>query len=342
MRKIKKILQSVSLLLLSCSAATEAATPQEDQPFRQRLAPKFTRQAIDTESVKYADWTDEQRHRSIPIKFYLPKGTGPFPIFIFSHGLGGSREAAEYLGSYLASKGYYCVFVQHPGSDSGVWQNNGIVDRASFFSKMQAAANGRNWIDRANDIKFVIDELEKRSNNPDFKGKLNLSKIAIGGHSFGAGTSLAIAGQGGGWTDATLADKRVSAAVYLCPPVTDGAKRTAQKIYSSIKIPGLLLTGTEDNSPIGNTSAKDRRIPFDNIVAPHQYLANFNGADHATFGGRSFRTAKSNDETYQQMIETLTLHFLDATLKSDEAAWKWLDGGDAEKYLGSMAIFEKK
>ncbi len=332
----------MSLILLTPLSAI-GATPEKEPTMRERIQARFNKAPSNTANQQYLEWTDEQRHRTIPIKLYLPQGTGPFPIFIFSHGLGGSREAAEYLGTYLSSKGYFCVFVQHPGSDSGVWKSGNTVDRASFFSKMQAAANGKNWIDRAGDITFVLNELQKNSNTPPFKGQLNLAKIAIGGHSFGAGTALAIAGQGGGWSDATLADKRVSAAVYLCPPVTGAGKGNgAQKVYGTIKIPGLLLTGTEDNSPIGNTSASERRIPFDNISAPHQYLANFIGADHATFGGRSFRPGKETDANYQEMIQVITLHFLDAALKNDEASWRWLDSGEAEKYLGSKAKFEKK
>src|SRR5690349_16713527 len=58
------------------------------------------------ETVKY-DWKDEKRDRQVPVKIYFPKnGMGPFPIIIFSHGLGGSRDGYEYLGRHWASHGY--------------------------------------------------------------------------------------------------------------------------------------------------------------------------------------------------------------------------------------------
>src|SRR5262249_49478975 len=161
--------------------------------------------------------------------------------------------------------------------------------------------------------KFTIDELERRNqSDPLLKGKANLDEIAVSGHSFGAGTSLAIAGERFGPTLATLEDKRVKSAIYLCPPIM-GGKAAPDQVYASIQIPGLLLTGTEDTSPINDTKAEERRIPFDGIKAPHQYLVNFVGADHATFGGRSFRKPKDTDEGFHRMIEEVTREFLDAT-----------------------------
>jgi predicted dienelactone hydrolase len=297
-------------------------------------------------AIVYQDWQDAQRRRSLPIKIYMPKGgTAPYPVVIFSHGLGGSREAAVYLGNYWSEHGYFCIFIQHPGSDTGVWQPAIAGGREAIMQRMKSAANGQNLVDRAKDIKFVLDELERRNQkDPAFKNHLDLEKIALAGHSFGAGTTLAIAGQtfGSAGRNLDIKDNRVKAAIYLCPPVADAAKSAPEQIYGSIQIPGLLLTGTEDNSPIRDTKAADRRIPFDGMKYPHQYLVNFIGADHATFGGRSFRAAKDSDEKYHEMIEEVTTKFLDATLKGDASAWRWLDAGGITNYLDKRAIFERK
>ena len=69
-------------------------------------------------TVSY-DWTDSARNRKVPVKIYYPeKGQGPFPVIVFSHGLGGSREGYEYLGRRWASHGYVSVHVQHLGSET--------------------------------------------------------------------------------------------------------------------------------------------------------------------------------------------------------------------------------
>ncbi len=96
-------------------------------------------------NVVYEDWHDSERNRDIPIKIYLPTtGTAPFPVVIFSHGLGGSREAATYLGSYWSQHGYLCIFVQHAGSDTGVWIGARGQGREAILQNMKAAANGQN------------------------------------------------------------------------------------------------------------------------------------------------------------------------------------------------------
>src|SRR2546423_15576637 len=65
------------------------------------------------EVIRY-DWLDGKRERKVPVKIYFPKsGNAAFPVIIFSHGLGGSREGYEYLGRHWASHGYVSVHLQH-------------------------------------------------------------------------------------------------------------------------------------------------------------------------------------------------------------------------------------
>ncbi|MBU6451484.1 MAG: hypothetical protein KGS72_06885 [Cyanobacteria bacterium REEB67] len=45
----------------------------------------------------------------------------------------------------------------------------------------------------------------------------------------------------------SAADPRIKAAIYLCPPL-NVARIVPGKTYAQIKIPGLLLTGTEDSN----------------------------------------------------------------------------------------------
>jgi predicted dienelactone hydrolase len=329
----KAYLLAACLLLLTCSCVSYAQAKTDR-----------AETSKSSEGIVYQDWQDAQRGRTIPIKIYLPKsGAAPYPVVIFSHGLGGSREAAVYLGDYWSQHGYLGVFVQHPGSDTGVLQGSMGQGRQALIERMQAAANGKNLIDRVQDIKFVLDELEKRNqNDPVLKNQLDLGKIALAGHSFGAGTTLAVGGQtfGAAVKNLETKDKRVKAAIYLCPPVF--GKSPPAEIYGGIQIPGLLVTGTEDNSSIRETKAEDRRIPFDGMKSPHQYLVNFVGADHATFGGRSFRAPKEGDEKFHELTDRVTTEFLDATLKGDASAWHWLDSAEVTTYLGKTAMFERK
>src|SRR5688500_19026128 len=82
--------------------------------------------------IRRAELRDEKRDRVVPVKYYIPKAptaspdggatVAPRPLVLLSHGLGGTREVAGYLGQYLAQRGYVVAAVQHPGSDDSVWR----------------------------------------------------------------------------------------------------------------------------------------------------------------------------------------------------------------------------
>ncbi len=334
------------LLIIPSSCRTEAANKLSEklQTIQKQRSPQKSDSGV---SVQYEDWYDNVRNRTVPVKLYLPSDLSKaHPIVIFSHGLGGSREAASYLLESFAANGYVCVSLQHPGSDSSVWQNSGARNKEELLSVLSPAANFKNLSARVYDVKFAIDHLEETSKTEGRLAKaLDLSKIACAGHSFGAGTALAIAGQTYGnqlLTQRLLSfkDPRVKAAIYLSPPVNLRA-RSPEQVYSSIDIPGLLMTGTEDSSPIGSTSPEERLLPFEGIKRSDQYLINFVGGDHAVFGGRSRTLSDGRNEQVLELIKTSSNAFLDAYLKDDSLRKAWLKK-DCNKYLGTDADFKSK
>jgi len=305
-------------------------------------------------TTSYDQWTDPNRARQIPVKYYLPaaldKATTPFPVVIFSHGLGGSREAAVYLGDYLCKHGYVGVFIQHPGSDESFWKpdlqkSGGAVDKAKILSKFKTQLmNPMHAVNRAKDVHFVVDMLEQANkSNPRLKGKLDLNKIAIAGHSFGSWTALTASGQSmvtPFGKEISSVEPRIKAAIYLSP--TAPRKNTDPAVvFGKIQIPGLHLTGTADDSPVNDAKAIDRRIAFDNISKSDQYLVILNGADHMVFGGRARKVLKPEDMKHQEIVQETTLHFLDAYLKGDSDAKKWLKT-QAQGYIKPYGTYEQK
>jgi len=290
--------------------------------------------------VRY-DWVDSLRNRSVPVKIYYPADcNAPCPLIVFSHGLGGSRENYEYLGRRWASWGYVSVHVQHKGSDDEVWKNAGPAGEMAALKK--ASADPANSVDRPKDINFAIDQMEKLNKASGlFKGRLDLDHIGVAGHSFGAYTTLAVAGQvvGGRLFQKSFADPRVKAAIAMSAPVF--RRQPPDKAYGKIKIPVMHMTGTLDDSPIGETSAKERRLPFDYIKAGDQYLVTFNGGDHAIFSGRA-RQNNIKDERFHSLILASTAAFWDAYLKDEPKAKIWLKGSGIRKLMGQDATVEMK
>lgn len=137
------------------------------------------------------DWKDDKRDRDVPVRLYVPKGAGPFPVIVFSHGLGGSRQGYAYLGRHWASHGYVCVHIQHKGSDDAVWKGS----KQPMADMRKAARDPANIVNRPLDVRFTIDQLVKLNKEGKLKGRLDLEKIGMAGHSFGDYTTLAASGQ---------------------------------------------------------------------------------------------------------------------------------------------------
>lgn len=334
--------------LISRSAAVLAAPKSSAQPTQ----PAQTMQTASTVEVIYDEWSDSNRNRSLPVKIYLPKQIAhAAPVVIFSHGLGGSREAAAYLGNAWAEHGYIGIFIQHPGSDESFWKpslaSGGPIDRTSLLAKFgQQLKDPIHAVNRAQDVHFIIDKLTQLDKSPGpLAGKMDLNEIAIAGHSFGSWTALAASGQAfvsASGKKIESGDPRIKAAIYLSPTV---AKKGADLdlTYGGIKIPGLHLTGTDDDSPVNSTKAEERRIPYDHIKKSDQYLVVLNNADHMVFGAGRRRLRPGHDDVKQQeIVADVSTKFLDAYLRHDTTSLSWLRGAGAKTELSGKGSYEYK
>ena len=294
------------------------------------------------EVVRY-EWLDAKRSRPVPVKIYYSQtGSGPFPVIIFSHGLGGSREGYEYLGRYWAARGYVSVHLQHLGSDAAVWQDTPVTNLMSSLRK--SAANLDNATSRPLDVSFAIDRLEKLNlEKSPLKSRLDLARVGVAGHSFGAFTTLAVAGQvfiTPGDKEISYGDPRVKAAVAMSAPVP-ARKDTLDRAFGKIKIPVLHMTGTKDYSPIGETRPEERRVPFDRTHGADQYLLALTDGDHMIFGGVSRELPADKQKRFKEFICESSTAFWDAYLKGDAKAKAWLTN-DFKTALATNGTFEIK
>jgi len=269
---------------------------------------------------------DGARDRTLPIRVYLPPTDKSVPVILFSHGLGGSRDNNPYLGNHWAMRGYAVVFVQHPGSDESVWKEAPGLEK---MTALKQAASIENYLARAKEVPVVIDTLARWNveQGHALAGRLDLEHLGMSGHSFGAQTTQALAGQGDR-PRLSLVEPRIDAAVMMSPSpprVGDPAKA-----FANIKIPCLLMTGTRDDSPIGNTTPEDRLKVFPYLQQVPAWQVVFDQATHMDFGQRP----KVGDSSrYHQAILALTTAFWDAELKASPEAKAWLNGKEARSVL---------
>ena len=275
---------------------------------------------------------DTVRQRSIPIRVYLPPDTAPAPVVLFSHGLGGSREGSAYLGKHWSARGYLCVFLQHPGSDTSTWKDKPPRKR---LRALKQAVTVQNFLLRAQDVTAVLDQLEQwnKTSGHALSGRLDLARIGMSGHSFGAVTTQAVSGQQFEDTTTSCTDPRIKAAIMFSPSAPRRGNNA--DAFAKVKIPWLLMTGTKDVAAVGGIDLQSRLAVFPALPPGSKYELVLNGAEHSAFGDRTTGTTKRNPN-YHRAILALSTAFWDAYLRKDDTAKSWLDG------TGPRSVLEKE
>jgi predicted dienelactone hydrolase len=264
---------------------------------------------------------DAARDRVVPVRVYRPQHPSPLPVILFSHGLGGSRENNAYLGKHWAAGGYVCVFMQHAGSDQDVWKSERIGKRLSALRK---AASLSSFQSRVEDVSFVIDQLQRWNERPDHPlgGKLDLEQIGMSGHSFGAVTTLAVAGRRYP-LGRSFAEKRIDAFLAMSPQAGKGL--SAERAFTDLAVPILCMTGSEDDSPIDDrVTPESRREVFAALPDGDKYELVFDRGHHFAFSDAGGFRARDRDPSHHPAIQKISLKFWNAYLKNDEQAKQWL------------------
>ncbi len=246
-------------------------------------------------------------------------GQARAPVLLFSHGLGGSVEAGTAYAKQWAAAGFLVVHVQHPGSDSSVWQGSGNPRK-----QLMAAANGRQLADRAADMSRVADAVQagERIGACDL-GRGDATRMGAAGHSFGAHTVLAVAGQKFGPMGALYRDPRFKAVAALSPMPPRNQASAAPAAFGAIAIPVLATTGSADGSPmaqgkdIGEVTAA-RAAVFQALPVSATGKSSvgiwLEGADHAAFSGGGGRGRGVPNPHVTAVVSAATSAFFRANL----------------------------
>jgi predicted dienelactone hydrolase len=131
-----------------------------------------------------------QRPRNFVADIYVPlmDKRQPRPVIVISHGLGSNPQTYAYLAQHFASLGFVVAVPEHPGSSTT--QLQGLIT-----GQLKDVADPNEFIDRPLDIKFLLDELKRRSpSHPLLQGRVDVEQVGLVGQSFGGYTVLALAG----------------------------------------------------------------------------------------------------------------------------------------------------
>lgn len=250
--------------------------------------------------------SDPTRPRTIPVKVRYPVGAGPFPVIVFSHGLGAGRNAFGRISESWASHGYVVV---HPTHDDG-----GV--RMTPSGMHPAGDQVRARVRDVSAVLDGLDQLEKRI--PDLAGKLDRERIAVAGHSYGAFITMMVGGTRADLGDgrpSSLADARVRCVLPVAPSGR-GDYGLVDESWTAARLPTLFVNGTLDVRS-GHT-AEWRMEPYELSPPGERYVLVIEGATHQDFGGDKPGTRAPD------FVEAASAAFWDWCLKGDTQAREYL------------------
>ncbi|MFN8019709.1 MAG: dienelactone hydrolase family protein [Acidimicrobiales bacterium] len=185
-----------------------------------------------------------------------PATDGPYPVVLFSHGFAGFPEQSADLVTHLASWGFVVVAPDH-------------VER-SLSGLLGTAAQG---VPKREDTEVLASSLdaavaEAKAVDSPLHDLLDLSKVAVTGHSAGAGAAYLLAAK----------DPRIKAFIsYSLGDGRRGPNEAAPKLPIP-KVPGMVMLGTEDGIIEPSTTKRVYRN-----MEPPKYLVQISGAGHLVF-----------------------------------------------------------
>lgn len=281
-----------------------------------------------TVSVAETSLPAPDRGRPIALRISYPQTAGALPVIVFSHGAWGTNYNYHPLASYWASHGYAVIQPNHLDS---VEEGTISGDRSAFAG----AAT------RVEDVRTILDAITDLGVGA-LAGRLDESRIAMGGHSFGAYTTMGVCGityfvpgrEGG----LQVGDDRVKACLVMSGQGTGGAVRPDS--YETFGRPMLFMTGSRDGSIRNNEIVGHEWLlePFAYAAPGDVYQLFLDEGDHS-FGGataeapgydRVTRRDYPPNPDHVAYTRSTALAFFDAYLNAGEAAAAWLTGGEID------------
>ena len=242
-----------------------------------------------TSTVEDQIWRDEARQRNVPVRLRwpaqgAPAGQAGLPVLLFSHGLGGTRAGGSVWGEAWAQAGFLVVHLQHPGSDLDAVRVAGSV--VTDPSSLRRLGSAEQLLARLKDVSFALDELGRREARAEGQwASVQAKQVGLSGHSFGAHTTLGMAGQRYPGFEG-MDEPRLAAFMAFSPsmPATSDAARAFERITR----PTLCLTGTRDSDVAGTgATPRQRMAVFAALPTGAKSQLVLKDADHMTFAGQA-------------------------------------------------------
>lgn len=265
-------------------------------------------------SLPAADRGDDLR-----VRVSAPVRGEALPVLLFSHGFGSSMDAYGPLTDYWAADGF--VVVQPTHLDSSRLALAPDDPRRSDF-----------WRHRVADLTTALDHLETLTASvPGLAGRVDPSRVAIAGHSFGAWAASMLLGARTRLDGVDRSDPRITAGLLLAAGGLGGDSLTPLAVtqtpyldtdFSGLRTPTLVVRGDDDHSPLTTRGPDWFRDPYLYSPGASALLTLF-GSKHMLGGISGYRAAETDYEEprHVALVQQASTAFLRSALYDSDPAW---------------------
>ncbi|MBT2508356.1 chlorophyllase [Streptomyces sp. ISL-98] len=264
------------------------------------------------------------RGEDLQVRVSAPVTGSDLPIIVFSHGFGWSMDGYAPLADFWAARGFVVLQPTH-------------LDSRTLSLPADDPRTPRIWRFRVEDIKRVLDELDVlEASVPGLSGRLDRSRIAVAGHSWGAQTASTLLGarvlDSDGVPGEDMSDPRVKAGVLLAlagrgsDDLTPFAVKNLPFMnpsFDDMATPALIVAGDHDQSALSTRGPDWFTDPY--FLSPgNKSLFTLFGAEHSLGGIPGYNVAETTDESPERvaLIQQLTWAYLRSALDPEDTSWQ--------------------
>ena len=259
----------------------------------------------------------------LELRLTAPTNGRDLPIVVLSHGFGPSN--------YIPSKDGYAPLAQF-------WAERGLAVLQPTHATSRVAGLDPElpegpffWRERVKEIRAILDQLDDIERQaPAIAERLDHSRIAVAGHSFGGHTcSLLLGARLNG---EYFSDPRIKAGILLTAPGRGGADLTPENAerfpffdvdFSHIQRPTLVVVGAEDD-PRFTTRGPEWHADAYHDAPGADALLTIAGVGHGLGGvaGLDAKETETEDPDALEATRRLTLAWLRQKLDVSADAWE--------------------
>jgi predicted dienelactone hydrolase len=308
-----------------------------------------TRPAVERDGFAAGPWEvaaedaillkDDFTGRDVNVRLRYPVGPAiageRFPLVVFSHGAFCYPQQYANVTDFWVSHGYIVAFPDHLDSP-----NLGKINPKDLPILLQS---------RVADMSLVLDSTPSlEAAVPELAGRIDTERFAVAGHSFGGMIAMVKAGLGIRDTARVaaikFADPRFRAAIIMSG--VGQMEQMADDAFEGLKSPLFASGGTLDvgNVGTGEIFPWQWRMSAYTLAPPgDKYSIVLDDADHY-LGGLICRDNRGGapDPEAARLVRAASLAFLDAYVKGERSARRWLGATDWQAASSGRAVFESK